>query len=340
MNIAFCNYYSELNVNNFMFVNNNAPIGDDLLKPFVELRNKAASRNINIATVDVLDPAIVDAFVFIDMPERNNSYFNFALKHNKPMYLIILESRHTRTENYVEANHRLFEKIFTYNDSYIDNKKYFKLNYTFTFPTNLAADCRRKEKLCVMIAGNKKSNDPNELYSRREEIVRWFEKNHSDDFDLYGTDWDKYTFPPNKLIRHLNRSNWLRSLFHKKFNSYRGKVDRKLPVLKKYKFSICFENTCDVPGYITEKIFDSLISGCVPIYRGAQNIQDHVPSNCFIDMRNFSTHAELYRYIANMGADEYEAYLGNIEKYFNSEQSYEFSTDCFSETLLREIVGE
>lgn len=57
-------------------------------------------------------------------------------------------------------------------------------------------------------------------------------------------------------------------------------------------------------------------------------------------MRNFSTYDELYRYIANMDANEYEAYLENIEKYFNSEQSYEFSTDCFSETLLREIVSE
>jgi hypothetical protein len=340
MNIAFCNFYEELNVNNFMFENNNAPIGDDLLKPFVELRNKAKSRNVNIATVDVLDPELVDAFVFVDMPERKNKYFNFALKHNKLMYLIVLESRLTRKENYVGDNHKFFKKIFTYNDDYIDNIKYFKLNYTFSFPSKLSVDCRKKEKLCVMIAGNKKSNDPCELYSKREEIIRWFEKNHPEDFDLYGTDWDKYTFPPNKLIRHLNRSKFLRNLFHQPFSSYRGKVDRKIPVLKKYKFSVVCENICDVPGYITEKIFDSLISGCIPIYRGAQNIQKHVPSNCFIDMRVYNTYAELYNYIVKMSINEYESYLENIEKYFNSEGLYNFSTDCFSDTLLREIVSE
>lgn len=340
MNIAFCNFYSELNVNNFMFENNNTTIGDDLLKPFVELRNKAKSRNINIATVDVLDPALVDAFVFIDMPEWNNSYFKFAIKYNKLMYLIILESRHTRTENYIEANHKLFKKIFTYNDSYVDNKKYFKLNFTFSFPSSLDYDRRKKEKLCVMIAGNKKSNDPNELYSKREEVIRWFERNHPDDFDLYGTGWDNYTFPPHKLIHHLNRSTFIRNLFHKPFVSYKGRVDRKMPVLKKYKFSVCYENIGDVSGYITEKIFDSLISGCIPIYRGAQNIQEHVPADCFIDMRIFKSYEDLYYFIAYMSEYEYESYLKNIEKYFNSEKSYEFTTDCFSDTLLRELVDD
>ena len=340
MNIVFCNYYLELNANNFMFENNNTSIGDDLLKPFVELKKIALSRNIKIATVDVVDPAVADSFVFIDMPEKSNSYFNYALKHNKPMYLVILESRLTRSDNYVAANHELFKKIFTYNDSYVDNKKYFKLNYAFSLPSQLLFDCKEKEKLCVMIAGNKKSNDPNELYSKREELIRWFEKNHHDDFDLYGIGWDKYTFNGIKPIRLLNRSNFLRSLFCKKYSSYKGGVDRKQVVLKKYKFSICYENICDVPGYITEKIFDSLISGCVPIYWGANNIHDHIPSNCFIDKRAFSTNAELYRYISSMSTDDYQSYVINIEKFLNSEQSYDFSINCFVETLLREIVYE
>lgn len=338
MNIAFCNYYLELNANNFMFENNNASIGDDLLKPFVELKRIASSRDIKIATVDVVDPAVVDVFVFVDMPDRSNSYFKYALKHNKPMHLIILESRLTRTENYVTANHELFNKVFTYNDSYVDNKKYIKLNYAFSFPSKLSLDCKQKEKLCVMIAGNKKSNDPNELYSKREEIIRWFEKNHPEDFDLYGIGWDKYTFNGIKPIRLLNRSNLLRSLFYKTYPCYRGEVVRKQAVLQKYKFSICYENICDVPGYITEKIFDSLISGCVPIYWGADNIQDHIPAHCFIDKRDFSTHAELYHYIRNMSFDEYQTYIRNIEKFFNSDQSYEFSIKYFADTILREII--
>ena len=37
----------------------------------------------------------------------------------------------------------------------------------------------------AMIAGNKKINFKNELYSKRKEIIKWFELNHLEDFDLY-----------------------------------------------------------------------------------------------------------------------------------------------------------
>jgi hypothetical protein len=42
-------------------------------------------------------------------------------------------------------------------------------------------------------------------------------------------------------------------------------VDSKKNTLEKYKFSICYENARDIPGYITEKIFDCFFAGCVPI---------------------------------------------------------------------------
>jgi hypothetical protein len=37
--------------------------------------------------------------------------------------------------------------------------------------------------------------------------------------------------------------------------------------LKSYKFNICPENTIS-PGYVTEKLFQALQAGCVPIYSG------------------------------------------------------------------------
>jgi hypothetical protein len=31
-----------------------------------------------------------------------------------------------------------------------------------------------------------------ELYSKRVEAIKWFEKNHPEDFDFYGIGWDRY----------------------------------------------------------------------------------------------------------------------------------------------------
>ena len=41
----------------------------------------------------------------------------------------------------------------------------------------------------------------------------------------------------------------------------------KLLYLQQYKFNICPENSKS-EGYVTEKIFQSLFSGCIPIYSG------------------------------------------------------------------------
>ncbi len=46
--------------------------------------------------------------------------------------------------------------------------------------------------------------------------------------------------------------------------------DNKLAYLRKFKFNICPENS-DTPGYVTEKLFDAIQAGCIPVYNGSWN---------------------------------------------------------------------
>lgn len=46
--------------------------------------------------------------------------------------------------------------------------------------------------------------------------------------------------------------------------------DDKISYLKNFKFNICPENT-NTENYVTEKIFEAFIAGCIPIYYGANN---------------------------------------------------------------------
>ncbi|EXC17335.1 Glycoprotein 3-alpha-L-fucosyltransferase A [Morus notabilis] len=55
-----------------------------------------------------------------------------------------------------------------------------------------------------------------------------------------------------------------------------GKVD-KVQALKRYKFSLAFENSNE-EDYVTEKFFQSLVAGSVPVVIGAPNIQDFAPA--------------------------------------------------------------
>lgn len=67
----------------------------------------------------------------------------------------------------------------------------------------------------------------------------------------------------------------------------------KMVLYRRYKFVIAFENSC-AEDYVTEKFFDPLLAGAVPIYFGAPNIDIFAPGDhCYIDIRKYKTVSEL-----------------------------------------------
>ncbi len=337
MKILFHNVYEELNKNNFLFENDNAAIGDNLLTPMVRLKEYAASLNIEVGTIDVIPISEADSLVFVDMPNLNNKTLLDAVHSKKDLYLLALESPLINPESYNKNNHQIFKKVFTWSDELVKlaPEKYIKINYSYDIPSSVSKYLEHKKNLLCMISGNKKVSYQDELYSERLKAIKWFETYHPEEFDLYGTGWDEVAFGENKYINYiLRRCKKVSELFATKRISYKSKVERKKPILEQYKFSICFENAKDISGYITEKIFDCFFAGCVPIYWGADNITEYIPRNCFIDKRDFNSYEELYEFIKNMSDKEYMRCLDNIENFLNSEDAYQFSCDSFSKTII------
>ena len=97
--------------------------------------------------------------------------------------------------------------------------------------------------------------------------------------------------------------------------------------MSRYKFTICFENTNNVKDYITEKMFDCFLSGTIPIYWGAPNIDKIIPKECFIDFRKFNDFNKLYRYLKDMGDEEYLKYISSINGFLDSDKSSLFTLD-------------
>lgn len=145
------------------------------------------------------------------------------------------------------------------------------------------------------IWGNKRSHHPDELYTERINAIRYFEQHFPTGFDLYGVGWDVEEYP-----------------------SYRGMVDNKQETLCDYKFSLCYDNMKNVKGMVSEKIFDCFFAKCIPIYLGTDNIDEHVPQDCFIDRRMFASYDELSLYLQNMTEEEYDRCLSQIELYLQS----------------------
>jgi alpha-1,3-fucosyltransferase 10 len=85
----------------------------------------------------------------------------------------------------------------------------------------------------------------------------------------------------------------------------------KLRTIARYKFTLAFENAIGV-DYVTEKFFDPLRVGSVPVYLGAPNVEAFAPGdNCFIDATRFESPRALARHVMELAADEsrYAAYL-------------------------------
>jgi len=323
--------------NNVIFYEKSSLNRDNIFNNYVELKKEFKKYNYDLSTSDINKIEDSEIIIYFDMPKKLPSIDKIGNS-----YLILRESELIRPDNYNLEKHNFFSKIFTWHDQLTDNKKYFKLNFSHFFPKNINKDLSKKEKLCVLISGNKSVNHPLELYSKRVEAIRWFEKKHITDFDLYGVGWEKYRFNGSKIINSLNRLPYFPQFFAKLINqtypSYNGVVTNKREIMEKYKFSICYENAKDIPGYITEKIFDSFFAGCVPIYWGANNIFSHIPKGCFIDKRDFDSYEELYKFVRNMPDEKYMNYLINIEKYLSSDDGFLFTGKGFAKKFVSDVL--
>ena len=94
--------------------------------------------------------------------------------------------------------------------------------------------------------------------------------------------------------------------------------ETKLETIANYKFTLAFENSIS-RDYVTEKFFDPLIVGSVPVYRGAPNIDEFAPGeHCYIHAAQFKGPRELAEYLLFVAGDqaEYDAYLAWKEKPF------------------------
>jgi hypothetical protein len=69
--------------------------------------------------------------------------------------------------------------------------------------------------------------------------------------------------------------------------NYRGACTYKFRLLGQYKFNLILENSPEEDWYITEKIYDSLLCGCMPIFHGSDKVRELLPSKWFYHLPSF-----------------------------------------------------
>jgi hypothetical protein len=106
-----------------------------------------------------------------------------------------------------------------------------------------------------------------------------------------------------ELMRHIAVDSYGTVLNTRQIENDGGKTS-KLTAISRYRFTIAFENAID-PDYVTEKLYQPLMAGSVPVYLGAPNVAEFAPSPAsYIDVRDFRDPAHLARHLLALCTDE------------------------------------
>jgi len=312
--VSLVTYYESLN--NKIF---DPKRRDNNSKKFIYLKNKLEENNINLQTYDINTPDKSDLSIHFDiqknLPIRRRSLKNILVVRESPII-----NKYNNLKSYLND----FDLVITWNKELCDEKRIFWAGYgnssTLQEDDPIEIYEKKKKDICMIIS-KKYSNERNALYEERETAINFFSKSDLD-FDLYGFGWDKRQF--RGLLRPLNKIPKAREFLYKPPSTFKGSVNSKAITFSNYKFSLCYEN-CKSNGYITEKLFDSMFAGCIPIYLGCPNIKNEIDPSTFIDLRDFPNYLELYSYLKSMTKNEY---LFKINKIINFYKDYLNTTYC------------
>jgi hypothetical protein len=307
---------------------------DDTLEPFIRLRSALAQQGYELHTADRLleqksQGVIADYYScgimdnFLSLKSRGNVVLRAFLIFEPP----VVDPRLYRALPEITS---VFERVYLHNtegDGYslkgVDRSRLRKLYWPQPRKEVLSEFWIRGNRLrrIVMINGNHKpASQKGELYSKRIEALVEFSRFGT--IDLYGRGWEKWWSRNSMWMPYWKNLKILMSI-------YKGSCPSKYEVLSQYTFALCFENM-SIKGYITEKLFDCLYAGTIPLYLGANDIEDLVPKNVYIDCRKFSTWNEIHNKIMRMSSNEIQIMRTAGKEFIQSKQGLDYYDSLIS----------
>jgi hypothetical protein len=194
-------------------------------------------------------------------------------------------------------------------------------------------DSERSQRI-VVINGDKPSFVHGELYSLRRKCLKEIAS-----LDLFGHGWHKSKITRVKIVlAELVICVWggrrphlpaVRDWFSKPTN-YLGPTKNKRETLMGYKYSLVIENSRE---FLTEKLFDSLLAGTIPIYVGPPVDQFQIPQHLVIQVAP-NVQAIREGIVAATKVD-YQLWLENVNHWLRREET---RNSWSSEAVFQKIV--
>lgn len=297
---------------------------DGNLAPFGRLRDELNQRGITVHTADYL--------LNHNYGEVFSEYYSFGLLENcqklsklknvRMRGFIMLEPPVVAPKLYRSLPEltRTFDHVYLHNvfgDGYslksVDTSRLRQLYWPQPYDDVLSPhweNTTRQRRLVVINGNHIPRSFHRQLYGRRIEAMAVLAKAGA--VDLYGNGWAKWWLRSSMWPPYWLNRNVLMSI-------YKGPCASKYAVLSQYAFSLCFENM-SMEGYLTEKLFDCLYAGTIPVYLGASDIEDLIPAEAYIDSRNYTSWMSLWDDLRSMSSAQIESMRQAGRNFIRSEE--------------------
>lgn len=206
--------------------------------------------------------------------------------------------------------------VFWHNRHFLSSYHYdeaidlgLKRGRLLTFEEKALSEHYKNKKMCVAIYTRKKADSFNfhvngqyiDLTEYRQLLAS---RGHEMGLcEIAGSGWGDMAFEDSGY-KGSNKNPWW---------------ERKIDLLRNYRFNLAFENT-NWPYYITEKIWQSIYAGCLPVYWGKSNtIYESFDQGSFVDASLFDSPDELWRYLASMTQNEWLQRMTSCVDSYNRE---------------------
>lgn len=225
-------------------------------------------------------------------------------KRKPPSQIWVIYSLESAVNNPLMDNPD-FMRLFDYEISYRQTAHIWEPYFTAEHLSIMqAAPVKPKEKFCAAFL----SSDTN--MSKRKQLL--YKLMSYLPIDSYGS------FMNNKILPEDTGEPYSQE-----------RVSVKLKVISNYRFTLAFENSISL-DYVTEKFFEPLMAGSIPVYWGAPNIEEFSPGdNAYINAADFSSIQELAEFLKTVDDAPYHQWRSQPIRPSFLEKLKKRQGDCF-----------
>lgn len=325
---------------------------------FAELRRQLAAAGIDLATQDINPPQNSVLVLGLDVVDFFQTYQRRPGQH---LYLLLNEPATYYPRVWDKASHVPFDRVFTWDYTLADGQKYIHHNFAIDlasyplFEDVTEAEFERRH-LLVLMAGMFQFSPPppnsrSLLYTRYRTLL-WFGKHWPQQFAFYSRGIDPAAYRSFRglgllqLVMPRAVINWVAGRVAERRRRVVQAISHgpvppleKLATIRSYRFVVCYENT-STPGYVSEKLFDCLFAGCVPIYLGEPHIERLVPPSCYIDRRQFATDIELADFLTQMPYVRYYQYIEAMRHFTQELSQQQFGSAANAQRITDMLLAD